>query len=195
MTSQVLATDTGQTHAPRPRLGRALMIVALQLVLVAGVWGLFIDRGGDGAASLPASIGDVVSIPGGQMRVDSVLPWATVDHNMPGMQVPDAVPAGKRRVMVDVTLGAKPGGPVTYRPGLFSVSGTRAAQTAPYWGTPGLESIAPGANATVTLVFDVPKESTGLLLAMKGSSRAVAIEAPVRPGAGPPASGHGHAGG
>lgn len=172
-----VASDEVTPVRSRARMGRAALVIGIQVVVFAGFWGVFLvhGRGDQQVPVVAASVREAVPVPGGSMTVEDVLPWGTIDHNMAGMQIPDPVPAGKRRVLVDVTLRAIDR-PLTYRPAAFNLSGRTMSAIEPWWGTPGVDNVAKGAQTTVTLAFDVPKSATGLQLGLQGSVRRIAID-------------------
>lgn len=176
-------SDLRAGGALRRRLVRTLVIIGVAVVLVAGYWGLFVDRGGLEASAGPVAVGQVVAIPAGAMRVERVTPWTSGSHVMAGSGIPagDQVPKGKRRVLVEVTLLADKGSRLAYRPGAFAVTAPGLKATRPNWGTPGLETIAPTAQATVTLVFQVPAKTTGLVMSLQGADEAVRLEGTAAP--------------
>lgn len=137
-----------------------------------------VDRGGHEAAA----VGDVIAIPGGEMRVDRVNYWRESQHmkGMPGMKISDPLPKGYRRFWVDVTLRASSAPGIRYVPEAFTVSAGDIRAVPPHWAPDGLSTIVPGAQATVTLMYQVPKESGDVLLAL-GDSREVTIPGPNGP--------------
>ena len=165
---------------PRPgrrAVAQALLLLALAAVLAAGAWGIFIDRG---ESDSRAAVGDVVSIPGGQMRVDVLRPWDENKHDggMPGMKIPDPKPTDTRRFWLDVTLGARTAPGIRYDPRLFTISGTGMEPREPHSASEGLGVIIPGAQATVTLLYQVPNKVGEVVLRVPGVSRPIVIPAP-----------------
>jgi len=183
LTSQAATPEQYGGGRIRPRLVRALMIIGVQVVLIAGFWGLFVDRGGHDAPAVPVAVRQIVDIPGGVMRVERVTPWTSGGHVMAGSGLPqgDQVPKGQRRVLVDVTLLADSGSRLAYRPDAFAVTAPGLKATRPYSATPGLETIAPTAQATVTLVFQVPAKATGLVMSLEGADDPVLLEGTAAP--------------
>jgi len=184
-------TRLRSVRIPRPgrrAVAQALLLVALVGVLAAGSWGIFFDRGEPGSS---AAVGDVVSIPGGQMRVDVVRPWDENKHDggMPGMTIPDPKPTDTRRFWLDVTLGGRTAPGVRYDPRLFTISGAGMEPRKPHGASEGLGVIVPGAQATVTLLYQVPKKVGDVVLRVPGVSRPVVIPAPGSTGG---AEDHGH---
>jgi hypothetical protein len=161
--------------------------VGVQLILLLGFWGIAAERGDDGAAPAAAAVGQPIGVPDGTMLVRSVIPWSASEHTMAGMQVPDPVPKGRRRVIVDVTLRADAGRSLAYRPEAFAVTADGLGRTAPHWASPGVERVVPGAQATVSVVFEVPASVAGLVLEMDGADGRVALEPAAS--AAPPAHG------
>ena len=108
-----------------PRLGRrtlaqAVLVLVTAAAVAAGVLGLRADRGGHENAV----IGEVVGIPGGEMRVDKVTYWDESQHmrGMPGMTISDPLPEGYRRFWVDVTMHASSAPGLRYTPEAVAVS-------------------------------------------------------------------------
>ena len=184
-------TRLRSVRIPRPErraVAQALLLLALVGVLAAGAWGVFVDRGESGTGAV---VGDVVSIPGGQMRVDVLRPWDENKHDggMPGMKIPDPKPTDTRRFWLDVTLGGRTAPGVRYDPRLFTISGAGMEPRTPHGASEGLGVIVPGAQATVTLLYQVPKKVADVVLRVPGVSRPVVIPAPGSAGG---AEDHGH---
>lgn len=178
-TGDVAGPPGAEDSAPdrsRPLRWRVVTVVGIQLVLLLGLWGIAADRGDDRAASAPVAVGQPVGFPDGSMLVRTVIPWSSSEHTMAGMQVPDPVPKGRRRVIVDVTLRADAGRSLAYRPEAFAVTADGLGRTAPHWASPGIPRVAPGAQATVSVVFEVPASVAGLVLEIDGADGRVALE-------------------
>jgi hypothetical protein len=142
----------------------------------AGLWGVSASR--DAAGSRPAALGAVVAATGGQLRVDDVVAWEDGGPTMPGMGVPDPVPAGRRRFWVYVTMKARDGGPgMRYERSGFAVAGDGLAPTAPHAADDHLGTIRPGAVATAILLFEVPTRTRELRLEVRGARRAIGLPA------------------
>jgi len=164
-----------------PRPGRTLVAqaaVALAAVaaLAVGVVGLRVDRGGHSEA---AAVGEVIGFPGGEMRVDAVRQWDEGQHakGMPGMPIPDPLPEGYRRFWTDVTLHATAAPGLRYEPEAFTVSAEGLAPVTPHVASEGLGVIVPGAQATVTFLFQIPKEQGAIELRLRGVPRPVLLPA------------------
>ncbi|MCJ7712083.1 MAG: hypothetical protein MUQ32_14775 [Chloroflexi bacterium] len=173
-------TQLRTVRLPRPErraVAQALLLLALAGVVAAGALGIFVGRG---ESESRAAVGDVVSIPGGQMRVDVIRPWDENKHDggMPGMKIPDPKPTDARRFWLDVTLGARAAPGIRHDPRLFTISGEGMAPREPHGASEGLGVIVPGAQATVTLLYQVPKKVGDVSLSVPGVSRPVVIPAP-----------------
>ena len=164
----------------RSLLARAGLVLAIAVAAVVGVSGLHADRGGDEAAA----VGEVIGISGGELRVDAVRYWDQGQHmqQMPGMKMPDPLPKGYRRFWVDVTMLARGGHGVRYEPAAFAVAAAEGGERiGPHWSSDGLDVIAPGAQATAMLLFQVPEEQQDLLLTVPGTSRSILVPGPDGP--------------
>jgi hypothetical protein len=151
---------------------------------LAGLWGIAADR--DTAAASAVAVGDVVTLSGGQLRVDRVLAWQDGGHEMPGMTIPDPIPPGQRRFWLYVTMKAADDGPgMAYDRSRFTVAGDGLAATPPHAAADHVGRIRPGALATVILLFQVPAGNHALRLDVRGASQPVEL-----PGGTDPAADH-----
>lgn len=160
----------------RARVGQLAIVVAVCAALGAGYLGMRVDREhGD-----PATVGEVLSVPDGELRVDAVRHWNESQHmkGMPGMQIPDPLPDGYRRFWTDVTIHSTGGAGLAYEPTAFTVSGEGLEPTGPHSASEGLDRILPGAQATVTLLFQVPDELDDVLLKLPGATSPVLLPGP-----------------
>jgi hypothetical protein len=166
-------------HVPKPsrrvlaQAGLALVAIA---AVAAGVYGVRVDRGGDEAAT----VGEVIGMPGGEMRVDRVNYWRENQHmkGMPGMKISDPLPKGSRRFWIDVTMHATSGPGIRYAPNTFIISAEGLAPAPPHWSPEGLTTIVPGAQATATFLYQVPEKQGDVVLTVAGSSDSVVIPGP-----------------
>jgi len=132
----------------------------------------------------PARVGETVEVPGGLVRVDSVSP-----EHMASMQVGkfaqagmagmssmgmDMAPEGQRRFVVDVTLGTKDGD-LSYSPEDFNISGEGVKKSAPIRDQLDSGTIPAGSAISGTLVFEVPEETTKLMLSFGDDGQKVAL--------------------
>lgn len=134
----------------------------------------------DREAGAPAAVGEVLSAPDGELRVDAVRYWNESQHSkgMPGMPMSDPLPDGYRRFWTDVTIHSTGGGGFAYEPTAFTVSGEGVPETAPHWASDGLDRVIPGAQATVTLLFQVPETLDDVLLHLPGATDSVLLPGP-----------------
>jgi Domain of unknown function (DUF4352) len=132
----------------------------------------------------PARVGEPVEVPGGLVRVDSLAP-----EHMASMQMGkfakagmggmssmgmDMAPEGQRRFVVDVTLGAKDGD-LSYSPEDFSISGEGVKHSAPIRDQLDSGTLPAGSAISGSLVFQVPEETTKLMLGFGDEGQKVAL--------------------
>ena len=168
--------STRLSRPGRQALAPAGLVLVAFAAVSAGLYGLRVERGGHAQAS----IGDVIQMPNGEMRVDRVNYWNESQHmkGMPGMKVSDPLPRGYRRFWIDVTMHATSSPGIRYLPNTFAVSATGLDPAVPHWSPDGLDIIVPGAQATTTLLYQVPAEQGDVVLHVSGSSDSVLIPAP-----------------
>lgn len=166
----------GRRPLGRTSLGQLAILLAVVAALGAGYLGMRIDR----EAGAPAAVGEVLSAPDAELRVDAVRHWKESQHSkgMPGMPMPDPLPEGSRRFWTDVTIHATGGGGFAYEPTAFTVSGEGLEPTGPHSASEGLDRILPGAQATVTLLFQVPDDLDDVLLELPGATSPVLLPGP-----------------
>jgi hypothetical protein len=160
----------------RTRAGQLAILLAVLASLGAGYLGMRIDR----EAGAPAAVGEVLSAPDAELRVDAVRFWNESQHSkgMPGMPIPDPLPEGYRRFWTDVTIHSTGGAGFAYEPTAFTVSGEGLQAIAPHWASDGLDRVIPGAQATVTFLFQVPEELDDVLLQLPGTTESVLLPGP-----------------
>lgn len=124
-----------------------------------------------------------MKIPDGEMRVNAVHYWNEEQHNggMPGMKISDPLPPSARRFWVDVTLHPTSASGIRYVPEAFTVTDESLPAVAPRWWMDGVELVRPGAQATVQLLYQVPKRQGDVFLQL-GDSRPVRIPGPAGSG-------------
>lgn len=169
-TTATTATRPRTPSAPDPAASRrgplrgALPSLVALGVLAGGVWGLTAPRGSaaDEHAHGSAAVA-TVDVPDGTLRVDGLVD-KSFGMVMPGMTMPDEVPAGMRRFAVDVSLGATEDGPLTYSRRDFTVSGPGVKPVGPVDGQLDSGALTPGTAISGSLSFDVPEEASALAL-------------------------------
>jgi len=162
----------GSSQRSRDWLYRGLG-VAFVVVVLAAWWGFSGRVSLDGAA-----IGDVLTVPGGEMRVDAVRPEIMV-HSMRGMPaslMPDALPEGFRRFSVDVSLLAGRGEVLEYGPDRFRIGGTEIEDIAPHRVTFADADLPGGEMMTVSMLFEAPLDVEVVWLTFEGASDKVILE-------------------
>lgn len=159
------ATATRLPSAPTWAPRRAVASLVTLGVLAGGAWGLLQPRDthGTGHARSGSAAVATVQLPDGTLRVDGLVD-KQVGHVMPGMSTPEDVPAGMRRVSVNVSLGATQGEPLSYDRRDFTVSGPGVAPVAPVAGQIDNGQLAAGKAISGSLSFDVPESATSLSL-------------------------------
>ena len=148
----------------RRRLAAAAVAVGVVAVLAAAAWSL--AQGRDAVRVVGP---DALAVPGGVVRVDSVVAAARPQHAMPGMGTDDdPVAEGMRRVSLDVTLAAEEGGELEYAVDDFTLrTGGDEAVTPHRSVLPGT-LLPAGTQLSGTLVFEIPEQSTTGTLAYRG---------------------------
>ena len=153
-----------------------VLVVGLIATVAAGTWGLMLDRGEEEHHHGSLERAEWVPIPGGQFAVLD-LHDKTPAHasSMQGMQsMADPVPAGYRRLTVNVSLAATDGD-LSLRPGDFRVSGPGLRPTRPIRAQIGDGIVPHDTVLTGELTYDVPLESRGLRLRFRSG---VAVSLP-----------------
>lgn len=169
--------------APAPAAGgstasrRAVASLVALGVLGGGAWGLLQPRDshGTGHAHPGSAVLGTVDLPDGTLRVDGLVD-KQVGHVMPGMSTPEDVPAGMRRISVNVSLGATDGESLSYDRRDFTVSGPGVAAVAPVAGQIDNGQLTAGQAISGSLSFDVPESATSLSLRF-GDTEAVPLPA------------------
>jgi Domain of unknown function (DUF4352) len=180
----VASSAPARTAERPPRLATlAKFVFALTVLaaLAATGWGVIYSLA---AEAPPARVGETVEVPGGLLRVDSVAPehmasmqmGKFAQAGMAGMSSMgmDMAPEGQRRFVVDVTLGAKDGD-LSYSPEDFSISGEGVKQSAPIRQQLDSGTIPAGSAISGSLVFQVPEETTKLMLGFGDDGQKVAL--------------------
>jgi hypothetical protein len=167
-------------------LTAALLVASLILLTVAGLVArpLLLPAPSGGAA---AQLG----LPGGVVQLNQVRPEVLAHMpGMPGTMVPDPLPAGFRRLSLDVTLLGEEQG-LRYDAVRFRIVAPGVRPVAPSRDALGSGLVPAGSRVDGELVFQVPTAATGLSLTVLGADEAIEVEAP-------PAADHqrdaGHAG-
>ena len=159
---------------PRPTAGRGRRVRDLALALLAagvvagGTWGLLVPREAPHTAHVPAGLA-TVQLSDGTLRVEGLVD-KQVGHVMPGMGVAEDVAVGKRRIAVNVTLGATEGRSLAYSRRDFVVSGPGVEPVVPVAGQLDAGALTPGQALSGSLSFDVPKDSTMLSLQFRSTA-------------------------
>lgn len=183
--------------AVRPSRSRRLLpwVLLACAVLVtagAGVWGGIQPReGGHGHGEEHASRPtDSVPVPGGLLRVERV-DNVGLAHRMPGMDY-DPVPAGYRRINIQVTLVARSEAGLRVTPESFELRGERIAPHSPVRHQLRPTVLRQGSSVTGALTFQIPEKAEHLELGMRGGSGSVSITAPHGDTGHAQEAGHGH---
>ena len=170
MTTRTAVRGRASTPAagpPGPRSPRWLTVVlALTAVLavLGGIWGMTAGRDADRLAATPVG----TPVPGGVLRVEDVRD-REIDHGtMPGMSMPEDVPAGLRRFSVTATLMATGDTPLRFTERDFTVAGPGISPVVPTRSEFREGSLTPGSALTGSLTFDVPDDATRLDLRFQG---------------------------
>ena len=137
---------------PTPRWLTAVLALTGVLAVLGGIWGATAGRQTDGLSAAPAG----TPVPGGVLRVEEVKS-RDIDHGtMPGMSMPEDVPAGLRRFSVTATLVATGDTPLRYTERDFTVAGPGISPVVATRSEFREGSLAPGRALTGSLTFDVP---------------------------------------
>jgi hypothetical protein len=173
---------TGERPARLATLAKFVFALTVLAALVATGWGVIYSLLNTEAP--PARVGETVEVPAGLLRVDSVAP-----EHMASMQMGkfakagmggmssmgmDMAPEGQRRFVVDLTLGAKDGD-LSYSPEDFSISGEGVKHSAPIRDQLDSGTLPAGSAISGRLVFQVPEETTKLMLGFGDDGQEVAL--------------------
>ena len=165
-----------QRGSLRPWLAGGVLALALIGALAAGYWGLVASRGHEGTPEEQAAIGEIVAVPGGQMRIEGVAPELIQHGTMAGMSMPDPVPDGYRRFSVDVTLLALSEGGLSYSPGSFTISGEGVEAAGPHRAAVAPGVVPQNMRMSMSMVFQAPEDADHIWLTFKGADRRVLLE-------------------
>lgn len=162
---QVLASRRSRARASpnRRRRGAVLLSLALTLVAGAGAWGLFVRLDAPGTHDAGRR-----AIPGGSLIVSQFWP-EVMAHAMPGMNVPDEVRPGYRRIALEVTIEATDGRPLVFRAQTLSLTARGMAPTRPVRAQPDQAVIPAGTALSARIVYDVPADAADLALLVEGA--------------------------
>lgn len=168
------------SEVTRPSRAASVMVAAAAAVVVAGgFWSLSQessdhDHGHD--HDDVALISESIELPEGLIRVDAVRPEIMAAMLMPASLMPDAVPDGYRRFVVDMSLVATGDEPLAYGADRFSISGDDLALTPAHRAVTKAGTVPPGSQATVSMLFDAPLEVEPLFLHIDGTDRVVLLD-------------------
>jgi hypothetical protein len=163
--------------APGRRAGglltAALLVASLVLLTVAGLLARpLLQPAPTGAAAAQ------LDLPGGVVQLNQVRPEVLAHPpGMPGTMMPDPLPAGFRRLSLDVTLLGEEQG-LRYDAARFRVVGPGMRPVAPSRDALGSGLVPAGARVDAELVFQVPAAATGLSLTVLGADEAIEVQAP-----------------
>jgi hypothetical protein len=173
---------TGESRTRLTNLAKFVFVLTVVAALAAAGGGVIYSLLNTEAP--PARVGEMVEVPGGLLRVDGVSPehmasmqmGKFAQAGMAGMSSMgmDMAPEGQRRFVVDVTLGAKDGD-LSYSPEDFSISGDGVKQSAPIRDQLDSGTIPAGSAISGRLVFQVPEETTKLMLSFGDEGQKVAL--------------------
>lgn len=176
---------------PRAALVGVLLAVAALALVAGGLWAALAMSGADGAgAGRPA--GDVLELEGGALAVTDVAP-EVLQHGpaaMPGAMMPDPVPDGFRRVVVDVVLTADSSSGLTYDAEQFRLGAAGTTPVAAQREGLGAGVVPEGARLDGELVFVVPEAATELTLTAAGVEDGVVVRVPAAASGGGHGEGH-----
>jgi hypothetical protein len=189
-------TMTTSLHRPgrRPRetapsTGRSTLVIAVLLAVSASV----IVLAGWAAMSLTPGKGSSgateIAVKGGVVQFEGVTPEVLAHApGMPGQMMPQPVPAGFRRISVEISLLATGTG-MTYDAGNFRMSAPGVKPVPPQRDALGSGVVPEGSRVNGELVFVVPESARTLSLHLRGADGSIPVDA----GPAPEHSG-GHAG-
>lgn len=144
-------------------------LVGLLAALLAGGWGLGVDRG-DQPAEANAATAGWVDVPGGFLRVTAVRNRSLAHAAMPGMQAmagADRIPDGYTRYSVDLELAA-PEQDLRWQPADLTVTVPGGAPEVPRVIDLGDGFLPRGTSVRGAVTVDVPDETSRLALRFAG---------------------------
>jgi hypothetical protein len=168
---------------PAGNRGRVVTITLALVALVAVAASLLAVRLATGADSGAALSGPALEAPGGAVQVLAVKP-ETMNHpaEMPAEMMPDPVPAGFRRVSVELVLLGTAESGLPYDGADFRVSGPGVEPVAPVRDAVGSGVVPEGARLTGSLLFQVPVDAESLNLTLAGTRGSIPVTLPAAPG-------------
>jgi hypothetical protein len=146
--------------------------LAALAVFAAGAWSLTVTT------ATPTAGATELAVPGGAVHLGPVHAAAEARHGMPGMGTDnDPVPAGKRRVTIDVTLVASDDADLEYSVDRFDLA-VDGAHLRPHRAVLPGYLVPAGTRLSGSLVFDVPDAArTGVLRFAGGDGTVVRLPA------------------
>lgn len=156
------------TFRLRHLVALVVVLVGLLAALLAGAWGLGVDRGGQPAEGNAAD--GWVDVPGGVLRVTAVRNRSLAHAAMPGMQAmagADRIPDGYTRYSVDLELAA-PEQDLRWRPADLTVTVPGGAPEVPRVIDLGDGFLPRGTSVRGAVTVDVPDETSRLALRFAG---------------------------
>ncbi len=169
------SVDDGAEATGPSRSATVVVGVLAVLVLAGGFWSLGLERD-DHDHGDAAVIGETVELPEGLLRVDAVRPEIMAAMLMPASLMPDSVPDGYRRFVVDMSLVAAGTEELEYDASRFSISGEGLDRTPTHRAVTKAGTVPPGSQATVSMLFDAPLEVEPLYLHIEGTDRVVLLD-------------------
>jgi hypothetical protein len=183
-----MSTMTTSVHQPRGALGDAtastrrnavvtsvLLAVCAAVVAVAGLVAWPLLSGNDGAG------GTQLEVKGGVVRFEGLKPEVLAHApGMPGQMMPQPVPAGFRRISVEVSLVATGSG-MTYDAADFRLAAPDAKAVPPQRDALGTGVVPEGSRVNGELVFLAPEDARALSLTVRGVDGSIAVDAPPAP--------------
>lgn len=169
--------QAGTAESPRSR--RALLLTAaLSVVTIAALLGaLWAVR----TTTLPGS-DDVLGAEGGVLRVNEVTPEVLAHlPGMPGTMMPEPVPDGFQRIVLDVTLVGTEASGLSYDAKDFRVVTPDGAAVSASRNGLGAGVVPEGARLDGELVFQVPLDAATLELTGTGFDGSLALPVPEAP--------------
>jgi hypothetical protein len=152
-----------------------LLAVCAAVVAVAGLVAWPLLSGNDGAG------GTQLEVKGGVVRFEGLKPEVLAHApGMPGQMMPQPVPAGFRRISVEVSLVATGSG-MTYDAADFRLAAPDAKAVAPQRDALGTGVVPEGSRVNGELVFLAPEDATALSLTLRGVDGSIAVDAPPAP--------------
>ncbi len=145
-----------------------LLTVLLVIVVLGATFGARLFSGDEGANTTVHAAG--FPVPGGRLDVVDVS-LELIDHAgmNPNMPMPDPVPEGQRRVVVNLTLLADDKA-VAYRPSDLSVRGDGLAATPPVRAQAGPGTVPARMAVDLTAVFQIPEALEEVYLSFNGGA-------------------------